>query len=250
MKASGVDMATVVVAGIDATQDDAFHQLQICDNGVGIATEHQHAIFGMFNRLHNRRQYDGTGLGLAICQRLVNAMDGSIRVQSASGEGALFTVHLPLHTGPAPAAPALRPDLGGLRCTWQGLHAHGIDDWSAYLRAAGAAVARDPQAGDGGAGDDTVVVRIEVDASDRPMPPCTVVLRRGQRRSPQRDALGQVLLDADALHRDALVLAVAMAADQHAMPADAVACRFIDAQQRVPVPAITAGSNQSKSTVR
>ena len=90
---------------IDATQDDAFHQLQICDNGVGIATEHQHAIFGMFNRLHNRRQYDGTGLGLAICQRVAELHDGRLSVDSTPDQGSCFTLYLPAHP-PGRAAPS------------------------------------------------------------------------------------------------------------------------------------------------
>ena len=80
---------------IDATQDDLFHQIRVCDNGVGIATEQQHAIFGMFNRLHNRRQYDGTGLGLAICQRVADLHGGRLTVDSTPDQGSCFTLYLP-----------------------------------------------------------------------------------------------------------------------------------------------------------
>jgi PAS domain S-box-containing protein len=80
---------------IDATQEDGHHQIRVCDNGVGIATERQHAIFGMFNRLHNRRQYDGTGLGLAICQRVADLHQGRLTVDSVPGQGSCFTLYLP-----------------------------------------------------------------------------------------------------------------------------------------------------------
>lgn len=80
---------------IEATQEHGHHQVQVCDNGVGIATERQHAIFGMFNRLHNRRQYDGTGLGLAICQRVADLHQGRLTVDSTPEQGSCFTLYLP-----------------------------------------------------------------------------------------------------------------------------------------------------------
>lgn len=76
-------------------RDGAFDRIDIRDNGIGIAPEHQAAVFDLFNRLHHRRQYDGTGLGLSICQRVADLHRGHLTLTSAPAEGSTFTLHLP-----------------------------------------------------------------------------------------------------------------------------------------------------------
>ena len=50
----------------------------------------------MFNRLHNRSVYEGSGLGLNIVKKIVDRLDGSIRImESGLGEGSWFQVKLP-----------------------------------------------------------------------------------------------------------------------------------------------------------
>lgn len=84
-------------------QVDGGHRIHVSDNGIGIATDHQHDIFDMFKRLHTRKHYEGTGLGLSICRRIAQLHGGHMSVQSVPGEGSRFTLHLPA----APAAPHL-----------------------------------------------------------------------------------------------------------------------------------------------
>ena len=50
----------------------------------------------MFERLHGRTQYQGSGIGLAICRRIVERHGGTIAATSSAGEGATFTVTLPV----------------------------------------------------------------------------------------------------------------------------------------------------------
>jgi two-component system sensor histidine kinase/response regulator len=70
--------------------------VSVRDFGIGIAPQNLDRIFTPFARLHRKQEYDGSGLGLAIAQKIVQAHHGSIRVESTLGQGALFTVTLPL----------------------------------------------------------------------------------------------------------------------------------------------------------
>ena len=73
-----------------------FWQFTVRDNGIGIAPDKLNAVFDIFKRLHDKRQYAGTGLGLSICRRIVQLHGGSISVSSTPGEGSCFTLRLPL----------------------------------------------------------------------------------------------------------------------------------------------------------
>jgi signal transduction histidine kinase len=76
--------------------------LRIHDHGIGIPPEDQARIFARFERAVTRRQHGGFGIGLWMVGRLVDAMDGSIAVESRGGEGSSFTVTLPLTAPPTP----------------------------------------------------------------------------------------------------------------------------------------------------
>jgi PAS domain S-box-containing protein len=82
--------------------------LRVQDTGIGIAPEHMASLFQKFEQADasTTRRFGGTGLGLAICRELATLMGGSIGAESPPGEGAAFTVTLPLPRLADAAAPA------------------------------------------------------------------------------------------------------------------------------------------------
>jgi PAS domain S-box-containing protein len=77
-------------------EDRAYIQLTFKDNGIGFEQQHADQIFIIFQRLNNQRTYSGTGIGLALCKKIVDHHDGIITAQSEPGQGATFTVILPV----------------------------------------------------------------------------------------------------------------------------------------------------------
>ncbi|MEM6731940.1 MAG: ATP-binding protein, partial [Myxococcota bacterium] len=94
---------------VSAWGEGSIYGLTVADNGIGIA-EHQHArIFEPFCRLHRRDCFDGNGIGLSIVRDAVDALGGSIRVESRPNEGARFVVEVNAPSKSAtPARPILR----------------------------------------------------------------------------------------------------------------------------------------------
>jgi signal transduction histidine kinase len=72
-------------------------ELVVKDSGIGIDPAHHQLIFEQFRQVDgsSTREYSGTGLGLALVRRFVEAMGGTVTVDSRLGEGATFTVRLP-----------------------------------------------------------------------------------------------------------------------------------------------------------
>jgi len=82
------------------------------DNGVGIRPAVLSEMFEAFKQESEglTRKYEGSGLGLPIVQRLVEALDGTLTVDTEKGEGSCFTVYLP--QSPADTSPSDRPAPG------------------------------------------------------------------------------------------------------------------------------------------
>lgn len=76
-------------------------RIKVIDTGRGISPDGMRQLFTPFTRLNpERADTEGTGLGLALSKRLVEAMGGTLGVESKVGEGSTFWVELPLTNGP------------------------------------------------------------------------------------------------------------------------------------------------------
>lgn len=81
---------------ISVFKQDQRAMIVIADQGIGVAPEQHEMIFERYGRAVSERDYGGLGLGLWISQQIVTALGGAIDLASALGQGATFTVSLPL----------------------------------------------------------------------------------------------------------------------------------------------------------
>jgi len=100
----------VMRARVGPAQDDKHVgvRLEVVDTGIGIAPESMERLFEPFAQADasTTRRYGGTGLGMAICRQLVEAMGGTIGVDSELGRGSTFWINLSLARASLHAQPS------------------------------------------------------------------------------------------------------------------------------------------------
>ncbi|HYF65314.1 MAG TPA: ATP-binding protein [Herpetosiphonaceae bacterium] len=80
---------------ITAAERDGWVEFAVRDNGAGIDPQYHERIFGIFQTLASRDQVEGSGLGLALVKKIVESQGGTIRVESAEGQGSTFSFTWP-----------------------------------------------------------------------------------------------------------------------------------------------------------
>ncbi|CAN5589314.1 hypothetical protein BH11BAC3_BH11BAC3_07200 [soil metagenome] len=86
---------TPPIIEIDVADTKEEWEFLIKDNGIGIDPQFFDKIFVIFQRLHNKDDYDGTGIGLSIAKRNVEFLGGNIWLESAVGAGSKFYFTIP-----------------------------------------------------------------------------------------------------------------------------------------------------------
>lgn len=87
--------------GVELNKTGQCLTITIWDNGIGIDDSEKEKIFDRFYRSNDsvQKQIKGIGIGLALVKSLVEALQGTIEVQSQRGEGSTFTVKIPVLAG-------------------------------------------------------------------------------------------------------------------------------------------------------
>ncbi|MCB1529904.1 MAG: response regulator [Rhodospirillales bacterium] len=73
-------------------------KIKVSDTGIGIPEEKHEEIFKPFSQEthHKQRTFGGTGLGLSVVKQIIQALEGRIELQSAPGEGTVFSLQIPV----------------------------------------------------------------------------------------------------------------------------------------------------------
>ncbi len=86
-------------SGFKLTRNEArknYLLIEIKDNGIGFEQQYSNRIFQIFQRLHGNASHPGSGIGLSIVKKVVDNHYGYIKATAVPGEGATFSILLPL----------------------------------------------------------------------------------------------------------------------------------------------------------
>ena len=95
IKFSSKDKNTPIIH-VGVSKKGEFYEFYVKDNGIGIDSKYFERIFTIFQRLHKESEFPGYGVGLAMCKRIIERHGGSLRIESAPGQGSTFYFTIPI----------------------------------------------------------------------------------------------------------------------------------------------------------
>lgn len=84
----------VIKINIWGVEDKSCKKYYFKDNGVGYDSKNDENLFDLFNRAHNRSDFEGNGVGLATVKKIIERHNGKVRIEGIKDKGCIVTIEL------------------------------------------------------------------------------------------------------------------------------------------------------------